>query len=278
MTDSGNDWMFATLHCVVHLPQLTNFLLDERLMRSSLVTKRKNACEFASGLSELAIAYWSSSSETSSPKTSSSEPPQTFDIRSSVFDKVLDAFLRIHRSFKGKRHDRNAAEALRSCLETLHLAFGNVPDVEHPIRFDDDGDDDIRTTQRSIVSDVFEGVFDDGNTFTVMSINDTNAPTVVKSLESYTFRRTPLTFVVTLPEHFVSYDVNLTMIERGFQVPYALVAVLLHHHEEKWTALAYHDGQWRHFENDRVTPVPVNSIVQKNAAMLLYKRLLPNSS
>ena len=274
MTDhmTADDWMFATLHCVVHLPQLTNFLLDERLVRSSLVTKRKNACEFAVGLSEFAIAYWSStSSATSSHATSSAT--------SVAFDKVLDAFLRIHRSFKGKRHDRNAAEAFRSCLETLHSACGNVPDVEHPIRFDgddgDDGDDDVRTTHRSIVSDVFEGVFDDGNTFTVMSIDDTTVTTVVKFLESHAFRKTPLTLVVTLPDHFVPYDMDLTVIERGFQVPYALVAVLLHHHEEKWTALAYHAGQWRHFENGRVTPVPINSIVQKNAAMLLYKRLLP---
>lgn len=271
MSEKEHDWLIATLHCVLHIPQLTNFLLDDHLVRSSLVTKRKNACEFAVGVSELAKTYWSKGS--SGPISSDTSSSYT-SLDGTAFDKVLDAFLRIHRSFKGKRHDRNAADAVRACLETFHLAFGNVPDVEHPVRFDDD----VRTTPRSIVSDVFEGVFDDAKTFTAVSIDDTSVTTtIVKSLESYAFRRTPLMLVLKLPDHFVSYDVDLTMIERGFQVPYALVAVLLHHHEDdgRWTTLACHDGQWRHFENDHVTSVPVNSIVQKNAAMLLYKRLLP---
>lgn len=270
ITNEGNTcWMNATLQCLLHVPQLVNFVRDD-MFAESLVHKRKNACDFASAFAELARKYWTSA-----------------DVLTA--NDATEAFMRVHRSFKGKRHRHDAGEALLLCLDTLHAAMGNVQKIDdHPVPFEgrpeetDAWQRDSSVTGHSPIVDIFMGqqkVGDKYEQFTSLTL-DPHA-TIEKSFEGLEFTRLPLTLVVTLKKtgdkQFVGYGDELVLHDVAYQVSYKLFAVLMHHGQSTghWTALAQNRGTWKHFDDAAETPVEdLNNIIQKDAVMLLYKRML----
>lgn len=270
-TNEGNTcWMNATLQCLLHVPQLVNFVRDE-MFAESLVHKRKNACDFASAFAELAQKYWASG-----------------DVLSAA--DAMEAFMRVHRSFRGKRHRHDAGEALLLCMDTLHAAMGNVQKIDdHPVPFEgrpeetDAWEKHADVAGHSPIADIFTGQRKVGNEyeqFTSLAL-DPHA-TVEKSFEGLEFTRLPLILVVTLKKtedkQFVGYGDELVLHDVAFQVSYKLFAVLMHHGssaEGHWTALAQNRGAWKHFDDASETAVEdLNNIIQKDAVVLLYKRML----
>lgn len=276
IVNRGNTcWMNAALQCLLHVPQLVNFVRHDDLVTRSLVTKRKNACSLVLAFSKLAKAYWSSSDDT--------------DKLAAEFEA---AFVQMHRTFKGTRRQHDAGEALLLALNSFHSALGNmehVPDA-HPVPFEDAEalerwNEHVRATGYSPIVDIFGGqrrVGDGYEQFTGVVLDC--HPTLEKCFEGHRFARLPLIMVVTLnkknDKQFVSYGDSLTLddVGSGYLVAYELFAALLHHGDEKgghWTALARHKTSWKYFDDDVVTDISdLNDLVQKDTVVLLYKRTL----
>lgn len=267
--DGNTCWMNAALQCLLHVPQLVNFVRSD-MFAGCLTHKRKNACDFAAAFSDLARDYWTSRDAMS-------------------VQRVTEAFMRIHRSFKGKRHKHDAAEALLLSVDTLHVALGNVPRIhDHPVLLEgreetDAWEQHVRTTGYSPIVDIFTGQQKTGNGHEQFTSLTLDPHTVVeKSFEGVEFTRLPLILMVTLKKNenkqFVGYGDELVLHDARFQVAYRLFAVLMHHGsstEGHWTALAQHRGEWKHFDDASETAVTdLNNIIQKDATMLFYKRVL----
>jgi ubiquitin C-terminal hydrolase len=262
--------MNAALQCLLHVPQLVNFVRSD-MFEGCLAHKRKNACDFASAFAELAKEYWSSPREAMSTQ------------------RATEAFMRIHRSFRGKRHKHDAGEALLLCVDALHSAMGNVQRIhDHPVPLEGQEETDawerhVCATGYSPIVDMFAGqrkIETGREQFTSLTL-DPHA-TVEKSFEDIQFTRLPLILMTTLKKNetkqFVGYGDELVLHDAKFRVTYRLFAVLMHHGssaEGHWTALAQHRGEWKHFDDASETAVAdLNNIIQKDATMLLYKRVL----
>ncbi len=272
LANQGNTcWMNAAMQCLLHTPQLVNFVRHD-MFDECLFRKRKNACDIAVEFSKLAAAYWNSDDAKDTLSTGG----------------ILDAFLKMHRSFKGKRHTNDAGEALMLMLDSLHAALANTKRIsDHPVPFEGDlpsWDAYIASSGYSPVTDIFLGqrrLADGFESFMGLTVDDA----VSKSVSTYEFTRLPLILVITLQKsedkQFTAYDGEMHVHEHlaagKTAVRYALFAVLLHHGDAvggHWTALACHGGEWTHHDDASSTRVHVNDVVQKDAVMLLYKRLL----
>lgn len=266
LTNEGNTcWMNAALQCLLHVPQLVNFVRHD-MFEGCLYRKRKNACDVATEFSKLASAYWTSNDTIST-------------------SGILDAFFRSHRSFRGKRHANDAAEALMLLIESFHAALANAKQIEdHPVPFHGDRtswDAYITSSGYSPMTDIFLGQrrLETGfETFLGLTLAN------VATMATFEFTRLPLILVITLQKsedkQFTTYDGEMHVRECGVgdvSVRYALFAVLLHHGDTSgghWTALARHGDEWTHYDDAGSTRVHVNDVVQKDAVLLLYKRLL----
>jgi hypothetical protein len=259
--------MNSALQCLLHVPQLVNFARHE-MFEGCLFRKRKNACDVATEFAALAKTYWNSGDEQSA-------------------SGILEAFVRAHRSFKGKRHKNDAAEALTLFVDTLHSALANTERIsDHPVPFEGDEDSwnaHINATGYSMILDVFAGQrrLENKSFETFFGLTLDHSVPVTKALGAYDFTRLPLILAITLQKsedkQFVAYEADMHATENSFVVRYKLFAVLLHHggaDDGHWTALACHADTWTHYDDTACSTVHVNDVVQKNAAMLLYKRLL----
>lgn len=270
LTNDGNTcWMNAALQCLLHVPQLVNFVRHD-MFEGCLFKKRKNACDLAVEFSKLAKAYWTGPED--GERSASS---------------VLAAFARVHRAFKGKRHKNDAAEALTLFVDTLHGALANKERIaDHPVPFEGDAaswNAHATAVGYSLVLDVFAGqrrLENKTHEFFWGLTLDHSAP-VTKALSSYRFTRLPLILMITLQKsedkQFVTYDADMRIGENNFEVRYKLFAVLLHHggaDDGHWTALACHADSWTHYDDASASTVHVNDVVQRDAALLLYKRVL----
>lgn len=256
----GHAWFNAALQCMLHVPQLVNFVRDD-LFAGCLAHKRKNACDFAAAFSELAKGYWGAGGVLST-------------------EKAAEAFMRVHRSFKGKRHKHDAGEALTLCLDTLHTALGNAESIsDHPIAFDDAEskrawEQHVGSVGYSPILDMFTGQRKHAGEFVHFS-NLTMDP-ADKTFDGLSFTRLPLVLTVAIPgDQFVDYGDELILRDAAFRVEYRLIAVIMRHAGDRWTALAQHLGAWKHFDNSTETTVEdLNNLIQRDAVMLIYKRTL----
>ena len=184
-------------------------------------------------------------------------------------------------------------------VEVLHAALVRVDRaVVRPVAFGPDfdqgaWDENARITGYSMMTEIFQGQQrnnDDAHEhFFALTLDP--KPTIEKSLHAYMtddtvrreFTRLPLVLCVQLnkldTKSFVSYNTNLVVPEvGGHKVSYTLFACMLHHgtrDDGHWTALCMHDDQWHHFDDEERKPVTdVNDVIQLNAVMLLYKRIV----
>jgi len=267
--DGNTCWMNSALQCLLHVPQLVNFVRHD-MFQECLFKKRKNACDLATEFSKLARAYWAGSEK--GERSASA---------------VVEAFMRTHRAFKGKRHKNDAAEALMLFVDTLHAALANTTRIpDHPVPFEGDAaswDEHAKAAGYSLIFDVFVGQrrLEDDTFETFWGLTLDHSVPVTKGLSAYAFTRLPLILAITLQKseekQFVTYDADMPVAENGFEVRYKLFAVLLHHggaEDGHWTALACHADSWTHYDDAAASGVHVNDVVQRDAAMLLYKRIL----
>ena len=292
--NEGNTCYFsAAVQALMHVPQLVNYVRDPLFEKT--VGKKTTNATVSRAFADVAEAYW------------------TADTTAVLSCKALrEAFCAAHPAFRS-RETNDAGEVLALALATMHAEMSGLHAPEgsptvlgHPVPFSGGADslrawmDDVDTEGRSMVSEIFKGQEMHGTSATtdtpgfrhfwglVLHARDTLDKAVAAHLETTTLTRLPLVLVVSLVKsevkQFVSYDAVMTLPEgettQRQYARYALSSVLMHHGDGHghvgghWTALCKLRGEWRHFDDDGVTPVKVNDIVQRDAVVLVYTRLL----
>jgi ubiquitin C-terminal hydrolase len=266
-------WFLSALQAIIHVPMVANLFREDELFQKMLFAKRKNACDFSSGLSDVIKQYWNSFEY---EKTVSVAP-------------LLDTFVKINRNFGGKRQ-YDATECFLKIVDTLETSF--LPKTPAPLPETCDGEAWIAYTQKNsstFLSDVFLGQtrqrFGDGTCgfdhFTGITISGTH-DSVAKGIEEYLddpdtkVSREIIKYPMILPiilqknsdKHFVHYDLSM---EIG-PSKYELFAILLHVGNCHWITLAKGPSGWNLFDDSKMTKIDdVNSLIQKDAVMILYK-------
>lgn len=269
-------WFSSALQILLHIPQVANMLRND-MFEKILVHKRKNARDFAIELSQIAKMFWSKF-----------EFERQFDVTN-----LLTLFTKINRNFAGKKM-YDATEAFLAMLETLETAFVVKPfNTKHPISFEgcniDAWKQHVEKTGNSFLSDILLGQTEQKyresityEHFTALTLG--NCVSVENGLENYLhdgdierkFTRLPMIlpiiFQKSASKEFIHYDTSLTISD----VNYNLFAVLIHNgneHGGHWRAFTSHSGRWFMCDDEVVTPNhDINSIVQKDAVMIIYKR------
>ncbi|AGE52400.1 ubiquitin carboxyl-terminal hydrolase [Paramecium bursaria Chlorella virus CvsA1] len=280
--NTGNTcWFSAALQILLHIPQIANMLRHD-MFENMLVQKRKNAHDFSIELSQIAKMYWSSF-----------EFEKQFDVTN-----LLTLFTKINRNFAGKKM-YDASEAFLAMLETLEMAFVTKPfSANHPISFEgcniDAWKQHVEKTGDTFLSDILLGQTEQNykgsvtyEHFTALTLS--NCDSVDKGIENYlhdgNFERKftrlpmilPIIFQKSASKEFIHYDTSLTISD----VNYNLFTVLIHNgneHGGHWRAFTSHSGRWFLCDDEVVTPIhDINSIVQKDAMMIIYKRDINSS-
>ncbi|APC25554.1 Ubiquitin carboxyl-terminal hydrolase [Only Syngen Nebraska virus 5] len=265
---------------LLHVPQIANMLRHD-MFEKMLVQKRKNAHDFSVELSQIAKVYWSKF-----------EFDKQFDAKS-----LLDLFTKINRNFAGKKQ-YDATEAFLAMLETMETSFVTKSfSTKHPVSFDgcniDAWKNHIDKTGDTFLSDILLGQTEQNYNgsvtyehFTALTL--CNCDSVDSGIKNYLhedsivrkFTRLPMIlpiiFQKTASKEFIHYDTSLTVSDTVSDVNYNLFAVLVHSGTENgghWNAFTSHSGKWFLCDDEIVTPIHnVNTIVQKDAMMLMYKR------
>jgi ubiquitin C-terminal hydrolase len=255
-------------------------MLRHDMFEKMLVQKRKNAHDFAIELSQIAKMYWSKF-----------EFERQFDVTN-----LLTLFTKINRNFAGKKM-YDASESFLAMLETLETVFITKPfNTKHPISFEgcniDAWKHHVETTGNSFLSDILLGQTEQNykgsvtyEHFTALTLS--NCDSVDVGIEKYLndgeFERKftrlpmilPIIFQKSASKEFIHYDTSLTVSD----VNYNLFAALVHSGSENgghWRAFASYHNKWFLYDDEVVTQIhDINSIVQKDAILVLYKRDIP---
>ena len=274
--DGNTCWFNAAIQALLHTPQLVNYALADTLYGDDLYKKRMNACAMATEFAALARSYWS----TETKKAPSAVPLRT-------------AFCKVKKSMAAPRQEQDAHEAILGLLETMHAALAKVVRVREPPPTADHGAWTTHNEQQgySLLTEMFmvqtemrdrPGVFDH---VWGLSLPVAEASSVSQALAAMdvTIRHPPLTLMLHINRFdaagnkinkFVNYTIEMTLEGKK----YALYAIILHSGEARtgghYTAMVQHQGTWTFVNDAACTPVTdINTVIQKDAYVLLYKRL-----
>ena len=276
-TNSGSTcWFNASMQLLVHIPQIANLFRHE-MFDQMLYTKRKNASELANEISNLVKMYWNAT-----------EPEKVYDISG-----ILEIFAKINRNFAGKKQ-YDSVESFLALVSTLESAMvQKKTEDEHPIPFGDTNmeqwNEYSKKNWKTFLSDLFLGqseqTYKDSVTyehFTGLVIQPRK--TLEQGIKDYLsdgditrkFTRLPLILPIILQKNsdkeFVFYDFELDVCG----VEYSLFGMLLHEgvdNDGHWVACCSNNDTWYKFDDQKVDRVyDMNSLIQKNAMLLLYKR------
>lgn len=262
-------WFNSAVQTALHIPQLANLMRSD-IFEQIVVKKRKNSYEFAKELARVATEYWSSF-----------EHEKTIDL-----DVLYELFVKVNRNFGGKKL-YDATEAFLAIIETLDGTFvSKAPANGDASRDIDAWVKHIDAAKLSFISDVTMGqskrVYKDENSFEHFSALTMSASSVNAGIEEYLDDKDtgitrefthlplilPIIFQKNADKHFIHYDTNMTIGE----VEYSLFSVLLHDNAH-WVSMNARANVWHLFDDSKCRKIfDVNSLIQKNSMMLLYKR------
>ena len=305
-TTGTSCWLNAALQALLHTPALTMYFL-EGLQSEDLLKKRINACAVTNAFAALTQTYWRSAEALPDPRavlTAFAKVHKAFATGQHDTHEALTLLLRsIHDSLAKtaridpsliKGHDSAAwADYLKSDGYSI-LSEMMVGQLESVCSDGPDGSADQRPTYEH-----FWGLS--------LSIHDcASVPQAIqKYLRDETIESAAVTKTVSkkfsylplvLPIHlkrfdnatnkidkFVDYttELDLTSCVRGNPgepFKYDLFAVVMHAGDARsghYTAMAEHLGRWEFADDASVVPLEsVNSIIQKSAYILFYKKRL----
>lgn len=251
-------YFVACMRCLTYVPQLANYVMSSTSFDSDMCSRKKNACEFARAFRKACVESWT-------------EPKGEVSCAD-----AFEAYQKIH-----KKPVEDGRVAFERCVGILHSALGCMKGRPiHPVvpskSFDQTTwDEHVRTTGRSMVSEIFLGQEGASQHFTgVVTLGDSERS--VDALKKRSFTRLPLVLAVVLNhDFFVAYDTSLHVLEGDDPVEFELFACLLRS-GTSWSAACCHKGAWHHYTNDKTAEkiTQINDVVQKDAVMVLYKRVL----
>ena len=270
---SNRCWFISAIQAVLHIPPLANLLRDD-MMNKIVVRKRKNSSDFAMELSRIAREYW-----------------HTFTYEKTVdLDALFDIFVKINRNFGGKK-PYDAAEAFLAILDTLDTAFiSKPPQCLHLECNVDAWNEHVDKTKSSFLSDAIMGqvrrVYKGDVAYEHFWGITVRKHSVSSGIEDYlndqdtgitrTFTHLPLIlpiiFQKSADKHFIHYDLDMAF----GGACYSLFAVLLHN-SSHWVAMCANAGVWHLLDDTRCSTIfDMNTLIQKDAMLLLYKQVEPN--
>ncbi|AGE56253.1 ubiquitin carboxyl-terminal hydrolase [Paramecium bursaria Chlorella virus NE-JV-1] len=273
--DSNRCWFLAALQAILHVPQIANVLREDSVFEKMLYKKRKNASDFACELASIAKKYWSSFEDEGTHEVST----------------LLDIFTKINRNFSGRKM-YDSSECFIKMIETLETAFVQKPPFSLPETCNKIAWEEYSTKNPStFMSDIFLGQaqveHDDGDItfehFTGIVISE-SSPSVARGIAEFLNDPStktkksvtkfplvlPIIFQKTANKSFVNYEISLDFSG----IRYELFAVLLHVGGCHWMTLAKSPIGWNLFDDSNMRKIDdINSIIQKDAMLLLYKRI-----
>lgn len=302
LSNLGNTcYLNAALQCLLHAPQLTNYVLSEFVEHDTRKI-RLNACALAAEYISLAKAYWTDW-----------DRPGCLDTAG-----LKAALAKVHKSF-GNAQPHDAHEALVVILKHLHDAWAKTPRVSPSVAeaYVDvaawnaqaakdgysmltelfQGQMELVTAApcgyRSVSHEHFLGVSLDvcgsvaqgiARVQHVESIDDYAMPSGERTTVRHgrRFAYLPLVLVLHLKrfgpdgdkvDTFVDYSTTLDLTSLGpGGGAYDLFAVMFHRGGH-YTAACEAGGRWFLFDDERGTEVhDINAVVQRDAYVLMYKK------
>ena len=278
-------YLSAALQCVLHSPQLVNYLLTDLCLGDDLQVRKRNAVAFTKALVALARETWLE------PRSSSLNPAP-----------LLESLAKVKKPFAkmGQQHD--AHECILAILDTLHQGLSKMPAITQSVAREtlreDAGNcaawDAHCARDYSFLAELFQGQSKRQGTayehFWSVSLNIGGDDTALHTMllkhfegEGATVTYAPLLLVI----HFNRFDAKgqkfAKFISYGLELQfagneYALYAVCMHRgtaDDGHYTAICENHSQWMHFDDETSNPVTnPDTIIQKDAYVLFYKKVL----
>jgi ubiquitin C-terminal hydrolase len=291
-------WFNAGVQVLLHSPHLVNYATSD-LFEQHLHGRRANACAAAKAFARLARAYWRGEGDR--------------DLIDGAAADVWAALTKVHPRLARGQHDVHEMLVLLTRLLADALAKGSrVARAESSTSASPACDYDAwaAAAGAGFVPEIFMGqsrvttattaattttswdhwwglslAIDEVNTLAAALAAEDVAETLASGgVRTHSVTHAPPTLVVHLKrfdasgakiDKFVGYDVDLALGEAR----YVLFGVVLHSGDAgggHYTALAEHKGRWAFADDAVVTAVDdINKIVQKDAYVLLYKKIPP---
>ena len=302
LTNVGNScYLNAALQCLVHVPALTNYILGG-WGEKDLFKKRINACAFAREYMRLVEEYWKSPEprvlDTSGVWTTltklhkpfaNAQPHDAHEAMVVMLRHLHEALHRTPRIAPSPTDDKVDAAAWDATIGKEGYSILTELFVGQIERIVEDGN-----TYRSTTYEHFHGLSLDiaGVTSVAQAIAKSFAPETVDeyTMEDGTVAKVTLTkrlvyAPVVLVLHLKRFDDTSDKVDRFVQysttldIPnqgrYELFAVCFHRNSH-YVAACEVQGQWHGMDDHAVTPLDINSIVNKDAYVLVYKKRLEN--
>lgn len=284
-------YLNAALQCLLHVPSLTNYVL-QGWAEKSLLKRRANACALANHYIHLTRAYWTTP-----------EPPV-------LSTAALHAALgKVHKGFaNGQPHD--AHEAVLAVLKHLHDAMARTPRIEPSqaaARVHREAwNDHVAKDGYSVLTELFVGQMECTLTCSTsppsvthehfqglsLDVRGTLADSVAAMLEPVHIEDyavdgavqtkrvvyAPLVLTVHLKRQRadgskvddpVEYETVMTLLG----CTYHLFGICFHR-DGHYTAACELDGAWRLMDDDQVRPYEATEDAAKDVYMLFFKKLV----
>ena len=269
-------YLAAALQCMLHSPQLVNYLLTQGCAAEDVNNRKKNASALTKAIIDLAKQMWT-------------EPDDGSPLR---LAEVGAALGKHSKTFAAPQY-QDAHECMLALIDGLHQGLSKMKPLPMSIARNAllaAGAEHIAAwnaaAQRdySFLTEIFQGqMLKNGQYehFWSVSLNLASGESLQQLLAEHfygaTVTYTPLLFIIQLNRFTPTGEKIDKFINYGLFLPfggshYRLYAVCLHR-DAHYTAICENHGQWTHFNDAHVeTPVDPNAIIQKDAYILLFKK------
>lgn len=277
-TNKDNTCYLATaLQCLLHAPQLVNYLLAEVGASVDMNTRKRNAAALTKEIISAAQHFW---------KDPGDEPLPLDDLATA---------LQRHAKTFAKGSFQDAHECILALIDALHQGLSKTSRVSRSLAREALQDqtahlaawDEACSKDYSFLTEIFQGQSKNSKGayehFWSVSLNVASGDSLTQLLESH-FDATTVTYApLILLVHFNRFDATGNKVKKFIDygteldfadASYALFAVCMHA-ESHYTAICEHRGHWSFYDDAAcIRTTDPNGIIQRDAYVLCYKKVL----